>query len=231
MLTLPCWQCRAGIAVLPCPHLLPPCCCPTLIHPTCDLRDLYFYDGPLPTLMSLDRNAIHLRMRCHTFASPFTEHHISADNHHVLRRVCGANPLRCDCSRIQPGCPANATRADDAFALVPRQFARAYFSMHDAPSHLPDGVPSPSTNDLCPTWQSGNRCSPGCHARPECLMTRTLLELTPGVRLSPTPLYFAIARTRGKKWGSGARLGVTFLSSPLKNGKMDARANVAYRCL
>ena len=64
-------------------------------------------------------------------------------------------------------------------------------------------------------------------------MTRTLIEQH-GVRISPTPLYFAIARTRGKKWGAGARLNSgsirTFLSSPLKQGHMDDRAMVAYRC-
>jgi hypothetical protein len=229
--------------------------------------------GRLPVLSELDPRAVHLRMRCYGFPSnsTFTEQHISADNHHVLRRTCGSEPTQCDCRRIQPGCPPGAVRVDDSFAIVPRALMASYFAMHSSSAaasaaaasaaeasaaasaaaaaassgaaSAAHGAPrtetpplpfsSPKTRDPCPPWQPDGKCLPGCHARPECLMTRTLIEQH-GVRISPTPLYFAIARTRGKKWGAGALLNSgsirTFLSSPLKQGHMDDRAMVAYRC-
>ena len=206
--------------------------------------------GRLPLLSTLDTGAVHARMRCYGFPNAsFTEQHISADNHHVLRRACGSRPTECDCTRIQPGCPPNAVRVDDSFAIVPRALMARYFAMHSAvttdgvATAAGQGAPgsvgasplatSPTTRDPCPPWQPDGKCLPGCHARPECLMTRSLMEQA-SARISPTPLFFAIARTRGKKWGAGARFNSgslrLFLSSPLRQGQMDDQALVSYRC-
>ena len=59
-------------------------------------------------------------------------------------------------------------------------------------------------------------------------MTHSLLLAH--TRMVPTALYVAIARTRGRKWGAGARLGPLYLSSPLRDGRMDGFANTTYRC-
>ena len=94
---------------------------------------------------------------------------------------------------------------------------------------------SKTTRDRCPTWEvckaassAAARKAKGCHAVPECRLTEDLLDIGKA-RVAPTALYFAIARTRGKKWGAGARLGPLYLSSPLKHGKMEG--NVSYRCV
>ena len=104
--------------------------------------------GRLPLLSTLDTGAVHARMRCYGFPNAsFTEQHISADNHHVLRRACGSRPTECDCTRIQPGCPPNAVRVDDSFAIVPRALVRSYFRPFEL---LTDG---------CPLLRQGRRSS------------------------------------------------------------------------
>ena len=194
---------------------------------------LYFYH-PLPPLASLDPSGVHVRMRCYTFPTPFTEHHLAADSHHELRRACGAAPERCNCASAPKGCPKGAVRVEDAFAIVPRPLGRIYFASHVGSVH--DGL-SKVTHDYCPPWAS---CAPatttgaarqraGCHSSPECRMTHSLLTVS-HAHVVPSALHFAIARTRGRKWGAGARLGPLYLSSPLVRGAMDALANVTYRC-
>ena len=187
--------------------------------------DLFFY-GPLPMLGALDPTAVHTRMRCYNFAAAnFTEHHLAADTHHLLRQACGRTPLSCDCHLVPPECPHGAVRVEDAFGLVPRALGVAYFSSH-AQSFF-EGVSS-ITHDRCPRWENG-RYVPGSHASPECRLTHSLLTVA-NARVVPTPLYVAIARTRGRKWGAGARLGSLYLSSPLVRGRMDSFANTTYRC-
>lgn len=170
-------------------------------------------------------------MRCYSFpgGTPFTEHHLSADSHHELRRACGHEPQRCDCTRAPKECPRHAVRIDDAFAIVPRPLAQTYFRQH-AGSFF-EGLSS-TTHDFCPQWAECARLPrrvKGCHSSPECRLTHSLLTLA-HAHVVPTALHFAIARTRGRKWGAGARLGPLFLSSPLASGAMDRHANVTYRC-
>jgi len=191
--------------------------------------DLYFY-GALPTLSSLDVGAVHSRVRCHHFKGSFIESQISSENHHRLRRDCSHRPTKCPC-RQMPDCPDNATlRLDDQFAIVPRALMHSYFASHEASVH---SDLSAVTHDFCPPLlctADACRCTQGirCHARPECMLTNSVL-VRARARVVPTALHFTIARTRNAKWGAGRRLGRLFLDAVLINGSMDAQAARRYR--
>lgn len=70
-------------------------------------------------------------------------------------------------------------------------------------------------------------------------MTHSLMTVARAT-IVPIPLYFAIARTRSKKWGAGSKLvsaghaagqqQLLYLSTVLKHGRMDALSNTTYRC-
>ena len=172
----------------------------------CDRPDLYFY-GPLPSLATLDAAGLHARMRC-VSTTTFTEHHLAADSHHILRQHCGHNPLECDCHKAPKECPRGAVRVEDAFAIIPRPLGSAYFATHAKAGH----VGLSKTTNRCPTWEvckaagsAAARKAKGCHAV-RVPIDGGLARHWEG-EVVPTALYFCHCKDKREEVGSGRTVG------------------------
>lgn len=177
--------------------------------------DFYFY-GPIPRLVELDREAVHCRMRCTLFSKTnghFDMNMIPAENHQLMWVACGHGARR-DCRCMQRQCGPSSFVMDDQMAIVPRKHAELFFSFEkEWDSELTKRVGN------CPQnwpWQA-------------CYQTALLVERS--IPILPASMCFSIARYN-KSYGANTRLDTLFLDANLLNGQQSASvAGVVLHCV